>query len=744
MDELNRNETYLSVRPDIEILPYCENELQNRETRPEEINLTSPQQAVSQRWCVFDAISRQSYRIGWVEHWVLQESKDRVSSVALAEKFHSAFPNAGLSRDNFLQSVAYLQSIGILQTSGAITRNWKTLDQHYASNSRNFSSLLFIRIRGIQPDRCLCCIAPFTDFLFSRWGVKFWIVSFLLTVGYLLLNFQQLSNLSTSAPHEITSSLSWQLFAVFLITRALHELGHALVCTRFGIRCPDMGVFLILGAPCVYCDVSECWKLRHWWQRAAVAAGGIYVELIVATIATWIWLLTTDGNANTIAFQTMLICSISTIVVNANPLMRFDGYYILSDLFNEVNLRERANTILAQTLLAWSRLKWFRNSELSLARQLFFCLFSVASSLYRIALAFLIAGVISSALTSWNFIWLGRMAGITVVFAGVALPMLKKILSPDKAARSSSRKRLAWSGLGIVMVAIAVVPIPNRQFAVGWIEPTESTGIFAQHSGQLKEIHTDDGEHVSVDQRLFEIESSAAQVQQIIHRKQWQQALIAKQHRDYAKQSRAFDSQDLDREPIELKRLAQHADRQIEELTLRSPITGHLVAMPALESTEFWQSSRSPKLTSWSDTSNLRRFIPKGTLLAAVCKSRSQAVFVLERNQIADIAINSEVRIALPSNRYAVYQGTVRGLIPYANLDSLWKDYCAPQELIAGNPNRPSNDSAHGKYAAIVELPEDFAALPGASAEAVFVGQPASLARHFYRFLQTDVRLFDE
>ena len=143
------------------------------------------------------------------------------------------------------------------------------------------------------------------------------------------------------------------LFAIFLFTRGLHELGHALVCKRHGVRCPDIGLFIVLGAPCVYCDVSESWQLPNRWQRAAVAAAGMYVELIAATLAAWVWMLTIDGPTNTVALQTMIVCSISTVLINANPLMRFDGYYILSDILDESNLRNRADNIAEARLYRW-------------------------------------------------------------------------------------------------------------------------------------------------------------------------------------------------------------------------------------------------------------------------------------------------------------------------------------------------------------------------------------------------------
>ena len=158
-----------------------------------------------------------------------------------------------------------------------------------------------------------------------------------------LADFERLIDQAHLWQWIIKPSSGSALFVIFVVTRAIHELGHALILTRFGGRSPDIGVIFMLGAPCVYCDVTESWRLPHAWQRAAVAAGGMLAESMVATLAAVVWLMTVEGAVNTLALQTMVVCSISTWLVNANPLMRFDGYYILSDWCDEPNLRLRAD-----------------------------------------------------------------------------------------------------------------------------------------------------------------------------------------------------------------------------------------------------------------------------------------------------------------------------------------------------------------------------------------------------------------
>jgi len=138
---------------------------------------------------------------------------------------------------------------------------------------------------------------------------------------------------------------------VYIVIKALHELGHYLACVRWKVRCREVGFMLLVFAPSLYCDTTDSWRLSSKWQRAAIAAGGIYVELIIATLAGVVYLSSGDGLLNTIAAQTILVCGISTIIVNGNPFFRYDGYYIASDLWGVPNLAPQSQQAIWQSFI---------------------------------------------------------------------------------------------------------------------------------------------------------------------------------------------------------------------------------------------------------------------------------------------------------------------------------------------------------------------------------------------------------
>src|SRR5262252_10522141 len=138
------------------------------------------------------------------------------------------------------------------------------------------------------------------------------------------------------------------------VVKIIHEFGHGLSCKAFGGECHEMGVLLMCLSPALYANVTDAWTLADKWKRIIISFAGIYVELIIAAGATFVWWYTPAYPvANNIALCVMVLCSVSTVVFNANPLMRFDGYYILADWLEIPNLRQKSAAIIQRKLGAW-------------------------------------------------------------------------------------------------------------------------------------------------------------------------------------------------------------------------------------------------------------------------------------------------------------------------------------------------------------------------------------------------------
>ncbi len=178
---------------------------------------------------------------------------------------------------------------------------------------------------------------------------------------------------------------SARMLVLFWITLGLvkivHELGHAFCCKRMGAEVQEIGILVLFFFPTLYCNVSDGWTLPNKWKRMAISAAGIYVEMVIASGATFFWWFSDASSlVHNFSFALMAVCSVHTLVCNANPLMRFDGYYVLSDWMEIPNLAQQANQKMQGTALRWLGVE-LRNDETRHAA--FLSWFGIASAIYR-------------------------------------------------------------------------------------------------------------------------------------------------------------------------------------------------------------------------------------------------------------------------------------------------------------------------------------------------------------------------
>ena len=203
---------------------------------------------------------------------------------------------------------------------------------------------LAMRLPLCNPTAVIGRIAPWTQWVFTQPAVIGWcVVCFL--------------GLLTAASHrgELLQSSSvlldrdnWlKLAAVWLILKLLHETAHAVACVHFGGNVPAAGVLLVIFTPLPFVDVTASWRFPSKWQRIATAAAGIYLELFVAAMAILLWNWSDDSIVRNAALNVAATASIGSLLINGNPLMRFDGYYILSDWLELPNLSASGQKFIA-------------------------------------------------------------------------------------------------------------------------------------------------------------------------------------------------------------------------------------------------------------------------------------------------------------------------------------------------------------------------------------------------------------
>jgi putative peptide zinc metalloprotease protein len=696
---------------------------------------------------VLDPLTRQSYRIGVIERALLAALNGNRTLAQVLQLLRRDSQFEALDENQLLVSVEQLQRSGLVRASGRVAQSLSASAQHAARAQATLSGFVVWQLRGLQPDAWLAKLAPHTNSIFSGAAVRFWMVAAMLTCCGVFLEFQRLASQSTSWQWIVHPAQGTALFAVFLCTRALHELGHALACKRHGIRCPDIGLFLILGAPCVYCDVSESWQLPSRWQRAAVAAAGMYVELIVATMAAWVWLATVDGPTNTVALQTMFVCSVSTLLINANPLMRFDGYYILSDILDESNLRGRADGIAESRLYRWvlGKAAMPRANATDHFYSHALCVFSWLGWGYRAGLSLAIAGLLVTIYESWNIAWFGRLIAVLILISWWGVPSVKLAKNLVQTARKT---RTSWRlalGTAALVGCICLLPVPYRQFATGWVQPSSMQGVYAAAQGILDNADLPPaGAMVATGQPLFRIHDLRIHQESI--RAAGLQRIALKNLQEQQRRRHLQDTQQIDLASadaaVEITTLqAENAQRELERLFLKAPRGGRLLVMPAAPQTGPWDLDADAFKHSWSSATQIGRTVAEGTMLAAICDAQLTAVIPLNDKQLQWIATDTEVRLRGAEQAEKVYTGRVQAVVLLSDATATWRLMNGDLDgsgSVSGNAS-PQGD-ASAAYAALVQLPAEVAISTGTRIDAVFIVPSQTLAAIGFRWLQQNLR----
>ena len=283
--------------------------------------------------------------------------------------------------------------------------------------------------------------------------------------------------------------LAW--IAAIAAVKTLHELGHALACRHQGARPREMGVLLLAGAPSLYCDVSDAWRLPGKWQRMAVSSAGMGVELVIAAAALLVWRYAEPGLLSTICLSLIVICSVGTLLINANPLLRYDGYYLLSDWLEVPNLAERARGLLGA---AWRR--WLLGESpapdplIGPHKRRALWAYAILSKAY---LAVVLAAVFALLLKLARPHQL-QNAVYTLAAVAVAGMMLRPAIAATRLLQNpATRARFRWLRLGGAALAAAaavagamLLPLTRRVDAPLLVVPARSHPLFAEAAGELQ------------------------------------------------------------------------------------------------------------------------------------------------------------------------------------------------------------------------------------------------------------------
>ena len=350
---------------------------------------------------------------------------------------------------------------------------------------------LFLRVPLISPDEFLTRTMKWFAPLFSRPAFLLWFIG--LSVCGLLIHARWDEFIDPTETVLATQNIP-VLWTLLVVLKVFHEFGHAYACKRFGGNVPEMGAFFIAFTPCAYVDASASWGFPSRWQRIAVALAGMYVESILAMLALILWCVTPPGLLHSIALYTVILSTVVTVGFNANPLMKYDGYYVLSDLIGMPNLR-------ADAQLAWSgllkRICFGIRPELSgysRHTRTLLVIFGLLSALYKFIV---VAGI--SLMLAFMFPAVGiAMAAMYLsqtIWQSIS-SLVRLIRSPEAAAHKPRILTVVGGMAAILIGAFVACPMPGSVVGSGVVERDGDTTIRAEVSGFLRNAQVVVGQEI--------------------------------------------------------------------------------------------------------------------------------------------------------------------------------------------------------------------------------------------------------
>jgi len=480
------------------------------------------------------------------------------------------------TQPEIIQILSHLYSANLIEAdvtpdATVLLRRHKQLTKRKMQN--RLMNVLFPRIPLWDPDRFLCRWMPVVKPMLSWVGAIIWLAVVLFAITRIAPHWDELQ---AAAKNAIDPKNWLWLWAVFVLIKLIHELGHAFSCRRFGGECHELGIMFLVFIPTPYVDASSAWAFPNRWHRMFVGAGGMIVELFVASILSICWV--EMGNKTSLeavlCYNAMLIASVSTLVFNANPLLRYDGYYILSDFLEIPNLRQKSSEY---TLGLIKRHIFGVKATQPLppvGQRFWLFIYSIASGIYRIFVGFVIVLVVM-----YKIPILGTLMAVggAITWACVPISKLTKYLLLEPELHRKRTRAIAFCGVvaALIIICIGVLTFPVYVDGQAIAEPDRHEVVNVSTPGFVQKIVAKDGQSmkkgdiilVAYDERInAEIASHLAE---------------QKQYEVEIREAEAVDQSEANALRPGLEKVNEEladAQKRKDELTIRAPIDGTLVA----------------------------------------------------------------------------------------------------------------------------------------------------------------------
>ena len=453
---------------------------------------------------LYDPVRAQYFKISWTEMVILKnlrpgitlsqitESINNTSTIKVTEEeVKNFFLDA--SRNNILASRRASEQV-LKEAELRRTNIFVWLIYHY----------LYIRVPLINPDQFLARTLKYVMPFVSWYAFAIYIIVAIVGVMLLVSQFSQFIG-----TFEYFFSIQGIVIYGLGITvvKTIHEFAHAYTAKYYKLHVPTMGAAFIVLWLVLYTDVTDGWKLKKRSQRLAISVAGIIAEIIIAGFTTLGWSLTEPGMLQSLFFVISSVTWISTLVINLNPAMRFDGYYIMCDLSGIDNLQQRSFAFTR-----WQLRKWLLGLEVPCPeeyvtpqRRFGLMIYALYTWLYRLFLY--------TAIAIFVYFQFTKALGILLFFIEIGAFILIPILSEAKQLKLlypylkiNLRFITTLSVLALILLWL-VTPYPHREMFPAITVPQQNQIVYVPNNSYVKKLYVKQGDHVTSGQIIMELDS---------------------------------------------------------------------------------------------------------------------------------------------------------------------------------------------------------------------------------------------
>jgi putative peptide zinc metalloprotease protein len=586
-------------------------------------------------YVVKDPVSLRYWRFKDKEEFLISRMDGKRTLDQAQKEFEQRFRPDRLSLEDLEAFAQQLMNAGLAfkdsPTTGKQLYESRTKRRRQEWTQR-LTNILYIKIPVFDPDRLLTAMLPYTRWIFTTWFLTLSVLFIFSAILLVATHFQTFRDKLPSYQEFFSFKNLIYMWAALGVVKVIHEFGHGLSCKAFGGEVHEMGFLLLCLSPAMYCNVSDSWTLPNKWHRILISAAGIYVELVIAAIATFVWWNTPSHPfVNNLALSIMVVCSVSTVVFNGNPLMRYDGYYVLADWIEIPNLRIRANRYLMRLVQEHCLgIEVPPEPHMELWRQVLFVAYAVVSYLYRWIITFSILYFLYVFLKPYK---LGAISGLLALAAAGSMagwPLYHLAKNLRKRGRLPDMKplRLTISAafLTALVLGFFLVPLPVsrvRQYGLVQVVPTAEEKVYLVGTGILERLDVLDGQFVHRDDILAEFKNldldsqyEEARTQLAIRIAQWRNAEeLAREARDESDRSRYLT--EIARAKGERDLYASQVEKYAKmknELILRAPRDGIVMSCPRRDEIgKLWDKERTEPFCSVGEPRRTSVLLPVST-----------------------------------------------------------------------------------------------------------------------------------